>query len=434
MAPKLKVSNLFKIFGNAPQKALQRLKAGESKETIFEETGQTVGVQDVDFSVEQGQIFVVMGLSGSGKSTLVRMLNGLIKPTSGSIEIDGEEIANCAPDVLRRVRRNKIAMVFQHFALFPHRSILENAAYGLKIKGTGKDERNEKARATLDQVGLGAWADSLPSALSGGMQQRVGLARALATDPQILLMDEPFGALDPLIRKEMQEELISLQKRLKKTIVFITHDLNEALMLGDRIAIMKDGRFVQVGTALEIVSTPADEYVSAFVADIDRGRVFTAETVAQDPATITLESPSSEAIREMEDTNRSALYVLDGEAIAGVVTYQDLAAADRATDDEPAIADVMKTEYPTANADSALVDLYGAASSGLPIAVTDDEDRLIGVVEPQDVFAQLSGDSPEGNGSEDNQPADAGAAATDAAEADEPAARNEVEAATPGAR
>src|SRR5690606_24493159 len=209
---------------------------------------------------------------------------------------------------LRRIRREKIAMVFQHFALFPHRTIAENAAYGLKIKGIGAAERRQRAVATLDQVGLGAWADSLPSELSGGMQQRVGLARALATDPQILLMDEPFGALDPLIRKEMQEELLVLQRRLKKTIIFITHDLNEALMLGDRIAIMKDGRFVQVGTAQEIVSNPADDYVSAFVADIDRGRVFTAAHVSNEPAHVELRTDNAEdAIRVMEDLNRNAL-------------------------------------------------------------------------------------------------------------------------------
>jgi glycine betaine/proline transport system ATP-binding protein len=396
MAPKLSVKNVYKVFGKDPQDALDRLKAGQSKESIFQETGQTVGVQDASFDVEEGQIFVVMGLSGSGKSTLVRMLNGLIKPTSGAIEIDGEDIASCTPEVLRRVRRNTIAMVFQHFALFPHRSIVDNAAYGLKVKGVDKDERRKTALAALEQVGLASWADSLPADLSGGMQQRVGLARALATDPQILLMDEPFGALDPLIRKEMQDELITLQKTLKKTIVFITHDLNEALVLGDRIAIMKDGRFVQTGTALEIVSAPADDYVSAFVADIDRGKVFTAQSVAHDPETVALGSSSADAIRDMEDNNRSALYVLDGESIAGVVTYQDLTAADRASDGDPVIADVMKTDFPTTDRDASLVDLYGRASAGLPIAVTDDEDRLVGVVEPEAVFAQLSGDAEAG--------------------------------------
>src|SRR5690606_18662961 len=235
------------------------------------------------------------------------------------------------------------------------------------VKGMKRDERREKALKALEQVGLTAWADSLPSELSGGMQQRVGLARALATGPEVLLMDEPFGALDPLIRREMQDELLTLQRSLKKTIIFITHDLNEALLLGDKIAIMKDGRFVQVGTAQEIVSNPADEYVAAFVADIDRGRVFTAEDVSNDPASVKLgESSAEDAMRAMEDLNRNALYVVDeADKVAGVVTYQDLAAAtlDEATPN-PVLEEVMLTDYPTADADQQLADLYGAASAG----------------------------------------------------------------------
>ena len=271
MKPKLRVENVYKIFGDYPEQALEGLKQDKSKIEIFEETGQTVGVQDVSFDVREGEIFVVMGLSGSGKSTLVRTLNGLIPPTYGKILIDEDDVASCSAERLRRVRREKITMVFQHFALFPHKTVAENAAYGLKIKGEGAASRRQKALAALEQVGLAAYADSYPDELSGGMQQRVGLARGLATNPEILLMDEPFGALDPLIRREMQEELLHLQKKLKKTIIFITHDLNEALLLGDKIAIMKDGRFVQVGTAQEIVDNPADDYVAAFVGDIDRG-------------------------------------------------------------------------------------------------------------------------------------------------------------------
>lgn len=399
MQAKLSVRNVYKIFGDSPDAAYERLQNGESKEEIFEATGSTIGVQDANFDVEEGEIFVVMGLSGSGKSTLVRVLNGLISPTSGEILIDDEDIASCKPEVLRRIRRSKITMVFQHFALFPHWTVAENAAYGLKVKGVGAAERRKRALAALDQVGLTPWADSKPSELSGGMQQRVGLARGLATDAQILLMDEPFGALDPLIRREMQDELLELQKTLKKTIVFITHDLNEALLLGDRIAIMQDGRFVQVGTAQEIVANPADDYVAAFVADIDRGRVFTADTVFNDPAAVTLGKHTAEdAMRVMEELNRHALYVLDGKKIAGVVTYQDLVTADR----EDASVDVLKnaliTDYPTADGDAQLADLYGAASGGLPIAVTDSKDRLVGIVEPESVFAQLSGDEDTGNG------------------------------------
>lgn len=395
MAVKLSVRNVFKVFGEKTGAALELLKKGHSKEDILEQTGATVGVQDASFDVGEGEIFVVMGLSGSGKSTLVRMLNGLIPPTSGSIMIDGTDVASCSQDELRRIRREKITMVFQHFALFPHWSVADNAAYGLKVKGTKPSERRKRALKALEQVGLSAWADSLPAELSGGMQQRVGLARGLANGPEVLLMDEPFGALDPLIRREMQDELIELQKTLKKTIVFITHDLNEALLLGDKIAIMKDGRFVQVGMAQEIVSNPADDYVAAFVADIDRGRVFTADDVSNDPAAMKLGVDTAEdAMRAMEDLNRNALYVVDDKnVVAGVVTYQDLAAATLNVEEpNPVLEKVMLTEYPTVDSDVQLNDLYGAASGGLPIAVTDSKDRLVGVVEPEAVFAQLSGD------------------------------------------
>jgi glycine betaine/proline transport system ATP-binding protein len=308
MTTKISVTGLYKIFGDRPDAALDLLNRGEAKEAILEATGATVAVQDASFDVEEGEIFVVMGLSGSGKSTLVRLLNGLIPPTSGNILIEGQDVAQAKGEVLREIRRNTITMVFQHFALFPHWSVADNVAYGLKVKGMPVADRRERAMAVLDQVGLAPWADSLPGDLSGGMQQRVGLARGLASDPQVLLMDEPFGALDPLIRREMQDELIELQKTLKKTIVFITHDLNEALLLGDKIAIMKDGRFVQVGTAQDIVSNPADDYVQAFVADIDRGRVFTARDVSTDPVTAQLHTDSAEvALHRMETAHLDAL-------------------------------------------------------------------------------------------------------------------------------
>lgn len=394
---KLRVEKVFKIFGSRPNEALNLLKRGESKEAIFQATGQTIGVQDASFDVLEGQIFVIMGLSGSGKSTMVRMLNGLIRPTSGKILIDGDDVASCSAAKLRDIRRNKITMVFQHFALFPHRTILENAAFGLKVKGVPQSERQAQAMAALEQVGLASWANSKPADLSGGMQQRVGLARGLATNPEILLMDEPFGALDPLIRREMQDELLALQSALKKTIIFITHDLNEALLLGDKIAIMKDGRVVQIGTAQDIVSNPADDYVAAFVADIDRGRVFTAETVASVPSVMQLDTDTAgDAVRRMEDENRNAVYVMDGEDIAGLVTYQQAAVADRDSgDDDVKLADVMVTDYPTTDRDTQLSALYGAASAGLPIAITDDDNRLVGVVEPEAVFAQISADQVE---------------------------------------
>ncbi|MFT3688566.1 quaternary amine ABC transporter ATP-binding protein [Paenirhodobacter sp.] len=393
MQPKLSVENLYKIFGKHPAAAMRMLREGAGKADILARTGATVGVRDASFAVEEGEIFVVMGLSGSGKSTLVRMLNGLIPPTEGHILIDGEDVATAAPADLRRIRRERIAMVFQHFALFPHWSIAENVAYGLKVRGIPAPERRARALEVLEQVGLAPWADSRPADLSGGMQQRVGLARGLAADPDILLMDEPFGALDPLIRRDMQMELLTLQKTLKKTIVFITHDLNEALLLGNRIAIMKDGEIVQIGTAQEIVTNPADDYVAAFVADIDRGRVFTVDDVSSEALTVPLRDTSvRQALRLMENRGTQALYVMDGTRPVGVVTYRDLAASelDEATPN-PTLREALITDFPTANTDTQLHELYGPAGGGLPIAVTDERDRLLAVVEPGDVLTHLSG-------------------------------------------
>ncbi|QQO46754.1 glycine betaine/L-proline ABC transporter ATP-binding protein [Paracoccus sp. MC1862] len=391
---KLAVSQVYKVFGNDADGALRLLQQGKSKQEILAQTGATVGVQDASFSVKEGEIFVVMGLSGSGKSTLVRMLNGLIAPTAGQILIDGEDVASASPAALRRIRREKISMIFQHFALFPHWTLADNVAYGLKITGVPKDRRRARALEVLEQVGLAPWADSLPSDLSGGMQQRVGLARGLAAGSDILLMDEPFGALDPLIRREMQTELLNLQQKLKKTIVFITHDLNEALLLGNRIAIMKDGRIVQIGTAQEIVTAPADDYVAAFVADIDRGRVFTADDVSSPATTLQLRQTSvRDALRMMEQGGSNALYVMDGLRVAGVVTYQQLAASEMDPSPTTTLQEALITDFPTADATTSLSDLYGAAGSGLPIAVTDDRERLVGVVEPSDVLAHLSGDA-----------------------------------------
>lgn len=389
MKIKVEADSIFKIFGDNPKEALELLKQGESKDAIFEATGDTIGVQEASFKVGEGQIFVVMGLSGSGKSTLVRMINGLIAPTSGKMLIDGIDVANCSGKTLREVRRTKIAMVFQHFALFPHMTVADNVAYGLKVKGVGADLRRKKAEAALDQVGLKAHADSYPDELSGGMQQRVGLARGLASEAEILLMDEPFSALDPLIRRDMQEELLELQRSLKKTIIFITHDLNEALTLGDRIAIMKDGRFVQVGTAEEIVDNPAGDYVAAFTADIDRSRVFTAGSVAAPAEALEVTRDTAEtALERMEALGRDALYVVDGKAILGTVAYRDLAVSVR--DNGGALREAIVSDFPKARRTTPLFELYPLAESGLPIAVTDRQGQLAGVVAPQDVFAKLT--------------------------------------------
>ncbi len=264
---------LSKVFGPDPRSVLPLLERGVGKDEILEQTGHTVGLLDVDVTVEPGETFVVMGLSGSGKSTLVRCFNRLIEPTSGTLTLDGTDVLALRPRELREMRRSRMGMVFQRFALLPHRSVLDNVGFGLRVQGVARAERDRRAGAWVERVGLQGYERSLPRELSGGMQQRVGLARALCTDPDVLLMDEAFSALDPLIRREMQGELLRLQQELGKTIVFITHDLDEALRLGDRIAVLKDGVVVQVGTPTEIVTRPADDYVKAFVEDVDRSRV-----------------------------------------------------------------------------------------------------------------------------------------------------------------
>jgi glycine betaine/proline transport system ATP-binding protein len=278
VSSRLEAEHLYKVFGRRPDEAVERLREGADREALRAD-GTTAAVIDASFTVEPGQTFVVMGLSGSGKSTLLRMLNGLLEPTDGRVRFDGQDLTGLSPRELREVRSKKISMVFQHFALFPHRSVLENAAYGLEVQGVPSAERKERATRALELAGLAGWEKSWPDELSGGMQQRVGLARALATDADLLLMDESFSALDPLIRRDMQDQLIELQKKLKKTIVFITHDLNEAMRLGDRIAVMRDGRIVQIGTAEDILVRPADDYVASFTQDVDRSRVLTAESV-----------------------------------------------------------------------------------------------------------------------------------------------------------
>ncbi|MFE2420124.1 glycine betaine/L-proline ABC transporter ATP-binding protein [Streptomyces hokutonensis] len=278
MSARLEAEHLYKVFGRRPDQAVERLQAGADREELRAD-GTTPAVIDASFSVAPGQIFVVMGLSGSGKSTLLRMLNGLLEPSAGRVLFDGQDLTALTDRELREVRARKISMVFQHFALFPHRSVRENAAYGLAVQGVPRAEREARAGEALALCGLAGWEDSWPDELSGGMQQRVGLARALATDADLLLMDESFSALDPLIRRDMQDQLLELQKSLKKTIVFITHDLNEAMRLGDRIAVMRDGRIVQTGTAEDILLRPANDYVASFIQDVDRSRVLTASAV-----------------------------------------------------------------------------------------------------------------------------------------------------------
>ncbi len=331
--PAVRADHLYKVFGKQSRAAVERLSDGSHRDTIAD-LDVTAAVIDVSFEVEPGEIFVVMGLSGSGKSTLIRMLNGLLEPTSGTVEIDGVDITALNKKSLLKLRGEKISMVFQHFALLPHRTVLENAAYGLELRGLPRGERYEKARETLGLVGLGGWEDKFPQQLSGGMQQRVGLARALAADTDIILMDEAFSALDPLIRRDMQTQLIELQASLGKTIVFITHDLNEAMRLGDRICVLRDGRVAQIGTAQEILSEPANDYVERFIEDVDRTRVLTAASVIDPDAP----SAGADAPRVAADTPVADLYssasssdslrvVAEDGSVLGTVTRSSVLAA-----------------------------------------------------------------------------------------------------------
>jgi len=380
--------NLYKVFGRRPKDAVRKLQNGASRNEIG--TQETAAVIDASFDVKPGEIFVVMGLSGSGKSTLIRMLNGLLEPTSGSVTIAGTEIAGVPAATLRRVRQQNVSMVFQHFALFPHRTVLDNAAYGLEVQGVAKAERLERAQKIVKIVGLDGWQDKYPSQLSGGMQQRVGLARALATETDILLMDEAFSALDPLIRREMQEQLLELQAELGKTIIFITHDLNEAMFLGDRIAVMRDGRIVQIGTPEDILTDPANDYVAQFVQDVDRARVLTASSVMEPArAVVPLTAGPRGALRVMRDLQAGAAFVLGRDlTLLGVVRDSHVMRQVKANDTD--LAKIINQEHASVSPDAALVDLFElAVESPLPIAVVDDNRRLLGVIPRVTLLAAL---------------------------------------------
>ncbi|EGO6529435.1 glycine betaine/L-proline ABC transporter ATP-binding protein [Enterococcus faecalis] len=377
--PKVKVNHLTKIFGKKTKPALEMIRANKSKTEILEKTGATVGVYDVNFEVEEGEIFVIMGLSGSGKSTLIRLLNRLIEPTSGNIYIDGQDISSLDREGLREVRRNKMSMVFQNFGLFPHRTILENTEYGLEIRGVPKEERQAKAEKALENSSLIAFKDQLPSQLSGGMQQRVGLARALANDPEILLMDEAFSALDPLIRREMQDELLDLQENVKKTIIFITHDLNEALRIGDRIALMKDGQIMQIGTGEEILTNPANEYVRTFVEDVDRSKVLTAQNIMVPALTTNIEIDGpTVALKRMRQEEVSMLLAVDKKRqLKGVVRAEK---ALEARKNGTSLVECVDPEIQTIDKDMLVNDIFPLIyDAQTPLAVTDNG-KLLGVV------------------------------------------------------
>lgn len=376
----LEVKNLTKIFGKKQKAALEMVKQGKSKTEILEKTGATVGVYDASFEIKEGEIFVIMGLSGSGKSTLVRMLNRLIDPSSGNIYLDGKDIAKMNVEDLRNIRRHDINMVFQNFGLFPHRTILENTEFGLEMRGVSKEERTTLAEKALDNAGLLPFKDQYPSQLSGGMQQRVGLARALANSPKILLMDEAFSALDPLIRREMQDELLDLQDTNKQTIIFISHDLNEALRIGDRIALMKDGEIMQIGTGEEILTNPANDFVREFVEDVDRSKVLTAQNIMIKPLTTVLEIDGPQvALTRMHREEVSMLMATNRRRqLLGSLTAD---AAIKARKKGLPLSEVIDKDVVTVSKDTVITDIMPLIyDSSAPIAVTDDNDRLLGVI------------------------------------------------------
>jgi glycine betaine/proline transport system ATP-binding protein len=382
---KIEVKNLFKIFGPHPKKALKLLEQGLDKEAIFEKIETTVGVQDASFEILSGEIFVIMGLSGSGKSTMVRMLNRLIEPTAGQVFIDGEEIVSMSDNQLVRLRRKKMSMVFQSFALMPHMTVLQNAAFGLEMDGVDKQTREQRALEALEQVGLDAWAESMPDELSGGMQQRVGLARGLAVDPDILLMDEAFSALDPLIRTEMQDELLKLQSKAQRTIVFISHDLDEAMRIGDRIAIMEGGRVVQVGTPEEILQNPADDYVRAFFRGVDPTNILSAGDIATDTqVTIPItdgKSPRA-GLQRLIKNDRDYAYVLNSDKIfQGIVSTDSLRELLDQDSQPRLIPNAYLEGVMTANADDSLQDILPyVANHPWPLPILDGQGKYLGVV------------------------------------------------------
>ncbi|KWU01021.1 glycine betaine/L-proline ABC transporter ATP-binding protein ProV [Vibrio toranzoniae] len=383
MDPILEVKGLYKVFGEDTDRAFSMIDEGADKDKVFEETGLTIGVNDVSLSIQEGEIFVIMGLSGSGKSTLVRLLNRLIEPTKGNVLLRGKDIAHISEDRLREVRRNNISMVFQNFALMPHMTVIENAAFGLELAGVEADIRKQSAFTALERVGLGPYPESYPDELSGGMKQRVGLARALACDPDILLMDEAFSALDPLIRTEMQDELIRLQNDDKRTIVFISHDLDEAMRIGDRIAIMQNGEVVQVGTPDEILNSPANDYVEAFFRGVNVASALTVKDIARKkPAAVFKKSehdgPAS-ALQILMDNDREYGIVIDKSShYSGIVSVESLRKAHK---ENKSLVSAQLDDGLTLNPDLPINDVLGLVG-GVPysVPVVDDKGTYFGVV------------------------------------------------------
>ncbi|EAG8326357.1 glycine betaine/L-proline ABC transporter ATP-binding protein [Listeria monocytogenes] len=388
---KIKVEELTKIFGKKASKASSLLSQGKSKTEILKETGATIGVNKASFSVEEGEIFVIMGLSGSGKSTLVRLLNRLIEPTSGKIWLDGKELSSLNKKELLEVRRKSMSMVFQNFGLFPNRTINRNVEYGLEIQGMDKEEREKNAAESLALVGLAGYGEQYPSQLSGGMQQRVGLARAFANNPDILLMDEAFSALDPLNRKDMQDQLLDLQDKMKKTIIFITHDLDEALRIGDHIMIMRDGSVVQTGSPEEILAHPANEYVEKFIEDVDRSKVYTASNVMIRPEIVNFEKDGPRvALKRMREAGTSSVFVVKrNRELVGIVHAAEVSKLVK--ENITSLETALHRDVPTTGLDTPLAEIMDTISTTtIPIAVTEDG-KLKGIIIRGSVLAALSG-------------------------------------------
>src|SRR3990172_2640041 len=390
--------NVWKIFGDRPKVAWDMLDEGATRQEIIEQTGQVIAVKDVSFDVRENEIFVLMGLSGSGKSTLLRCINRLIEPNRGKIFVHGADITRVKPGELRRIRRHQLSMVFQHFGLLPHRSVLDNVAFGLEIRGDKKKERQAKAMGALELVGLQGWANSRLHELSGGMQQRVGLARSLVVDSEILLMDEPFSALDPLIRRQLQDEFIKLRATVKKTVVFVTHDLFDALRLGDRIAIMKDGEIVQVGSPQEIVSHPLDDYVSEFVRDVPKAKIVSAETIMEEPQVVVWNRFDVEtATREMTAKNASVAFVTDSRGVLkGIVTMDRALEAIKKGSSK--LEEITQEEVPFTSPDSPLEEsLHFIAEGDIPVAVLDERRHLLGVITRKALIGVMRPEKPNNN-------------------------------------
>lgn len=386
----LEAKQVTKIYGRNKSSAAKLMREGGDKAAAAKKTGATVALWDVSFQVKEGEIFVIIGLSGCGKSTIIRCFNQLVKPTSGHVYIGGGQVDTMNKAELLDLRRNKVSMVFQSFGLFTHRTVLENVAYGPEVRGLPRQQREQKALELIKMVGLEGCEHNSISSLSGGMKQRVGIARALANDPEVLLMDEPFSALDPLVRKDMQFELLSLQRKLGKTILFITHDINEAFKLGDTVAIMRDGKIVQIDTPEAMAANPANDYVSQFIESADKTQILTARQVMITPSCLVRkkENPAN-AIREMKQAGFSSAYVVDGHMrLEGILTIE---AALGAKQNGTPIADAVETNPPVAGQDTILSDILPiAAQTKYPIAVVDDDGVLQGIVTKASVIASMT--------------------------------------------